>query len=230
LGLVYTPSDNSLKSETRSGRSLPYTFTELIKITNDINRLEYQENPKGNSRTISHARMLNTFLDKLNIPALNYFLTLKGFSSDRLFKRFQRTESHASYNSVLWARDAVHQLRIEILRYTTTLKKSSNTESSLSEGFESVFSGLLMSRLYTGSKVITSFATDSGAQNFKYQCKTGSLGHILRTHYQDRMNLFNGSSVGTYTMVRLVSQRSKPTSGFKLLGNKPILSIHESVS
>lgn len=128
---------------------------------------------------------------------------------------------------MLNANEGVRTMRVKILKYITRLSIPTYIPSTISDAFNNVYSGLLLSRLYQGSKVITNFATESGAQNFAYKCKTGSLGHILRTHYKLHMDLFNGSSVATYTMVRLATHLSVPQKGFRLITKKSILSSHE---
>lgn len=87
LGLVYLPDTDTLKSETRSGRTLPYTFETLIGSTNEIIKLGAKEDPETPTKS-AHSRMLLTFLNQINMNPLSYFLSLGGFRTDKYFKRY----------------------------------------------------------------------------------------------------------------------------------------------
>jgi hypothetical protein len=92
-------------------------------------------------------------------------------------------------------------------------------KSTLRDAFSNVFSGISMSRLYMGSKVIHSFKTPSGDQMFGFTKKSplpelahrrdnrvryvhGSLAHILHS-VMGSFNISISSSFACHEMIRL---------------------------
>jgi hypothetical protein len=134
--------------------------------------------------------------------------------------RFFRNTNHwmSKKNPAQWLS---YRKTVKILQDLPQLAANSlkYEKSTLKEAFSNIFSGISMSRLYMGSKVIHSFKTPSGDQMFGFTKKSplpelahrrdnrvryvhGSLAHILHSVYGD-FDISISSSFACHEMLRL---------------------------
>jgi hypothetical protein len=231
LGLVYDTINSVLFSETRSGRHLVWEFTELTSIldilrkgkANVINGIKISRSRfdfYSTHRFMYEYFFMKTILSGPYGPALLHYLELmKNISlfNKRILKKFMTYRVNFGKNVAKY-NTPTNEFLI-LLQYLLTqipyFKNWSTKEgqSLAPKMLEGVYGGLLQSRLYLGSVRVPSFNTSSGGQNFKLFYKTadkdysqpGTLAHILKSMLGSNMNVFNGSTIATYELVRFCS-------------------------
>lgn len=185
LGITYTPGTNEIASSTRKGKHLVWTFHNL---TNYIERTPYMSRP-----TLMQYFLKNEV--KQNLGKVIYlYLILKTNEQLKITKKLiqrylQMTKPTLTkiYNKIGWLK------QYKELLTKSDPKESNQANQSHTKEFAHVYSGILQSRLYLGTKTIKHFDTPSGAQNFKLTMKPGSLSHILKSK-NSGINIHNGSS------------------------------------
>lgn len=203
LGIKYIPSTDQIVSDTRKGGKLLYDLQELSYLDSDLTTGRFV--PKN-----THKFFYETFLRKLaEMPSLkaSYFIAhnLLDFTDKRLLKRFLSLTSSQTNtylrmtdpNKIYSALDKLQRIRNAIEEITP--KTLDNTKA-----FSGTFAGLIMSRLYSGSKTVKAFDTESGSQDFILRYKTGSLCHIMVSKAgKNVITIHNGSSYACFELVQL---------------------------
>ena len=236
LGIVYDTIEDILYSETRSGRSMIWDFADLTSISKLLHdpKTRFIGGIPVNLRAVTgtHAFMYTYFLlSSLNksIFSLDYLEQTNSFNlqSKKFVKRFLQFRSIelqtvGKYWSTSQELQILYKYLItslhDVLSYMSNIDITKGLTPT-STIFNGVYAGLIQSRLYIGSKVIPKLNTRSGRQTFKLQwkdedrkidySKPGTLAHILRSSLGTSINVFNGSSIATYELVRYMTAKQQ---------------------
>jgi hypothetical protein len=230
LGKIYNVETGQLRSSTRSGRTLNYTFQQLVdlgvllelneqettmigKVSKSV--LEKAEQSGGESHLILYVYLLNLVLNKWDSNKAELFFLRKLLRMDsslkRNLKRFTELNSSAIEGGLHWATPQeweetagplLASLKGPLDTHLKALLARIRTLPKESQGpFKGPFGGLVQSRLYQGSTSVA-MSTSSGSQDFVMRAEPGSLGHILMSKAPG-LTIFNGSSYACHEMVRL---------------------------
>lgn len=212
LGIVYEPKDNKIYSETRSGRSLGWTFNKIQSLVLGLSLIRVSD---GNT----NSRMWLHWLQNQDTAAFSTFqgkLLSQGTYDQKGINKFLMGGAKYFKNFNIWNPESlprIEHLKGEIDNLNLPIKE---IPTSWYDQFSGLFSGLLFSKLYLGTKANPKFDTPSGKQNFKLTQEPGSLGHIMHSRFPKWTNIHNGSSVCTYELVRLSQNQVHPRKDFKL--------------
>ena len=239
LGIVYEPKTGKLYSETRSGRTLMYSFGGL---TSQAKALESLKNALPG--IVRYYLSIITSPEKR--PELAYLASLgligKVPMKDKYSKARYRRFSLAGLQKLLSAskrenlkglprRSMFFLIRYAqgILKNTKILPHILTPDQPLSEAFNTVFGGLIQSRMYLGSKSTGGFKTPSGSQVFKMSSVkgetdkyNGSLGQVLQTKLGDALTIRNGSSYATHELIALSQFSCGQRKVHKVLSKGPV--------
>lgn len=230
LGARYYWRTGELVSETRSGRTLPFVFGALESMRQFVSERAIQFPSK---ETATHLNMYRVFYAVMreNEDALHYLLqfnqslnsrsqvhriidAIRGLSlTEADLAKFSPQTAKAVKGAARALNSRPHSsdyflnnlITPELIGPDIIATLDMNPKGNLLESFrpDNPFLGLLMSRLYNGSLSIGAFNTKSGAQDFTLRYTTGSYGHLLASTLGPIMNQRNGSSIATYSLVRL---------------------------
>lgn len=218
-------------SQTRRGNSLSFTFSPLQEFSEALSHVDVTNTSfakklasMGYSGEETFIYMYIFFLNTLvttftrnaklnfsmrNLPQLDSY-------SKKVLRRYQELTEEQHASAVGWASPEQLQTAIDKINHLESLTGPINAElknlmaklppkknSAVPTFLQGTFGGLILSRLYAGSSQIPRMDTPSGAQDFTFRTKPGSLGQILATKGHGIINLFNGSSYATGEMVRI---------------------------
>lgn len=246
LGIVFEPETNRIYSETRNGRSLLYTFGDVVNYGWWIKRggLEMNQGSKYYPEPGIRQSWMD-YSDKPNLQVYLYLFLLHQmcrWPKDKvqvLVNRFleklepatkkgvaRLLELDSNPPSMERAARGPHPKR-SLPSWITEALGPAATElqdafnvmipSENKEGiFASPFGGIANSRLYSGSKSVSAFNTASGSQDFEFRAAPDSLGAALKNKAPNFINIVNGSSFAACQMLRIMNSL---TSGKR----KPIL-------
>jgi hypothetical protein len=216
LGLRYYTDTGHIMSDTRSGRQLNWKFGLLKNLIQNVGKgredtTQTHENMYkayfsvlAESKKITHyvsqfGALLNSRKSQVPISRTMYMLNsmLMGnpptdiSQNEKVLTSQRFPSSHSEMrDQIITAKD-----KYRIPAYHDNLRWLFQPENP--------FLGLLMSRLYNGSLNKFGFNTDTGSQDFRLTQKPGSVAHILKSHLGSFITVNNGSSIATYSLVRL---------------------------
>jgi len=233
LGKIYNVETGQLRSSTRSGRTLNYTFTQLVSlgVLLDLNEAEKTfigrvtksvltaaDQGGREAHLMLYVYLLDRIINKWDSSKAEVFFLRKLLSLDpslkRHLKRFTELTNPEQLESAMkftvpaqWGESqgpVLHELSQGLsVHMRDLLAKMKSLPREAQGPFTGPFGGLVQSRLYQGSTSV-SMNTASGAQDFVMRCEPGSLGHLLKSKAPG-LSIFNGSSYACYEMVRLAS-------------------------
>jgi hypothetical protein len=233
LGMLFQPVKGDIKSQTRKGNSLSFTFSpqqefaaalSQVDVTNTsfAKRLAAAGYSGEETFIYMYVFFLNTLTRMFTLNAkLNFSMRnlpqLDSYSKNVL-RRFQQLTEEQHASAVGWASPEQVQEAITKINNLESLigpisgelknlmaKMPAKKNSAVPTFLQGTFGGLILSRLYAGTSQIARMDTPSGAQDFHFRTKPGSLGQILATKGHGIVNLFNGSSYATGEMVRIAA-------------------------
>lgn len=231
LGITYNLGKGTLQSSTRSGRKLIFNFYDLVdeirsyeleKFTfrriNLWRRLLVQLDRENISKVLSSQLLRYTLAKGLSKKLLVHYLT-KGFKST---KSTELTQERVIERNVLslYLEYRLKQFLHPIINSYKTWKKNEVPRTAPGQIFDTVYSGLLQSRLYMGNKLIPRFDTPSGLQDFRLKYTPGSLGNTLQS-VGLRMTISNGSSYATNFLLEK-TRNPRITPSQYVSGLKPV--------
>jgi len=224
LGLKYLHEERQLVSETRKGRKLTYSFEELTLVARFI-----ENQPDKSQYPLMLDTLVSSLKDKvdLNIRYLLQMVSNKNLPAKRLRRYLSVTanmlerleHSHQiNFNDQLKAYwfQYISRKTSKLIDEIVQLPPISKVHDDLLY-FTTIYSGLLLSRLYNGSKVIGSYKTPSGSQNFKLTYVTGSPCHIMHSKNPDLVNIHNASSYNLNNVLNYLGKKPfKPIESEKV--------------
>jgi hypothetical protein len=279
LGVLYTPSTNTISSETRKGARLPWTFENVYNLSMSISGGLRVKLPTGRSVVLSkeNADIASTLLLYQELAKdwikfyyfhrLNLYDLLDAKKVKRLLEATESTllnaVSYGSDNMTASLRDLFSptgKLFHDILHNVKSTRATLRPLYDISKTFDGPFAGLLMARIYIGRKILTSFKTPSGSQDFRLnniqkdvdsngdklmnatpnlviRSQTsprarfnGSLANVIQSQLPSYVTSFNGTSIASHEVTRLSKHLTDRLRGHKTSPFKLLAGWHDYIN
>jgi hypothetical protein len=225
LGAIISPSKGLLRTQTRKGKSLEYTFSGLAELTHALEQklgatthLGRMLEDHGLSSANAFIYLYIYFLSKYfqlpaNIRATFHERGLFGLDafSKKALRRFLVLMDGRPIPTSSRVLNELEEFELQLLKDLTDVKlvgaEVTNLVSKISQTgkLSGPFGGVILARMYGGSKVTPSMDTPTGSQDFTFRASTGSPGHLLRTHLGKAVTLSNGSSYATRLLLDIAA-------------------------
>jgi hypothetical protein len=213
LGIVFEHESGKIYSETRSGKSLLYTYKDIVAFSAQLrdNKEEIEKsfgiNPYENTHSILYLFLLwkmETWEPNKRSLFFARFISRLDSTQKKAVQRFIELDTSALAKAMrftLQVKDPFKESKVMLNNLFEKVKSLTEVKTGL---FSGPFGGLIQSRIYGGSETVAAFDTASGSQDFVLRVIPNSLGHVLKSKIPEHINLHNGSSYASGEMVRLL--------------------------
>lgn len=207
LGIKYS-SKGAIISSTRGGRKLAWSFDQLLHESRAID----QTTPRA-TRYHQYSQGILNLLQQTKRNVINlHWMVQKGAN-------YMRKAKNLRYFLSRKVKIKENTAGLGGLVELVNLVKKSSPKPELpyyENKFGEVYSGVLQSRLYLGSKIVPRFSTPSGAQDFKLRMKPGSVVQYL----QSKGEALNNSNYSSYSLHELANYSTKSLKKSRSLKQK----------
>jgi hypothetical protein len=231
LGISYYPSTDQFWSTTRKGRTLLYDYESLItfglNLENNVvlQAVQALKIPEHEQHHFLHVLYLIDSLYKAPASQRGLFFnrmleTLQPHDYPQILRYLEIIASEKSLDNVHQSLPGRKPLKKLVSANLELIQEIISKLTQPEKGqpiFGGPYGGLILSRLYMGSKVVPAFQTDTGSQDFILRMKPGSIAHRLRSVDSSQLvNLRTGSSFAVrpqLDLLRSLSRKGKLTIG-----------------